>query len=149
MNCDPTAAERSEIFVAIQVASRLDAQGMTGRAIAAMDALAKVWPSVGGIRVYLCWYLRRGEYFDEAIKQGLLAIQMLPRSSYASLVMFQALWDAGEKAEAIAEIRRFLPLRRSKEKTPHYEEILRRWDAGDRAAADRVVVTLNKEDFGE
>jgi hypothetical protein len=55
----------------------------------------------------------------------------LPRSSRASLVLFNTLWRAGYKNDAIEEIRRFVPIRRSERYTSNYVDILKKWEAGD------------------
>jgi predicted Zn-dependent protease len=129
------------ILDAIREANHLDEMGETELAVQRLAPLVKEFPNEPGVRIYLGWYLRRCHRFAEAIEQSRLGVELLPASSRASLVLFQALWDAGNRSEAVNEIRRFLPLRRSSKHTPHYDDILRRWDAGDHGEGSQPQTT--------
>lgn len=144
---DPEDRQKTEarLWAAIQEANSLDDMGQTGLAVKVLMPLFQEFPSEPSINIYLALYLRRAGRFDEAVERGRSAVQSVPQSSFASLVLFQALWDSGNRNNAIEEIRRFVAVRRSRKHTIHYDEILSRWDAGDRDAADHIRVTLDEE----
>lgn len=121
-----------QIVRRINEAINLDTMHETGRAVEILKALLLEFPEEPSVHVYLAWYLRRCNRFPEAIAHSKVAVRLLPTSSRASLVLFHTLWKAGEKEAAVAEIRRFLPLRRTAKHTSHYMNILRKWEAGDR-----------------
>ena len=131
---DPQDREIVErrILRAIQSAIHLDEMNETEMAVKELLPLVVEYPDEPGVRIYLGWFLRRCGRFPESIEHSSRGVELLPRSSRASLVLFQALSDGGSRPEAICEIRRFLPIRRSNKDTPHYDEILRKWDAADR-----------------
>jgi len=104
----------------------------TGRAVEIFQPLLLEFPEEPSVHLYLAWYLRRCHRIAEAIAHSKVAVHLLPTSSKASLVLFHTLWKGGNKEEAIAEIRRFLPIRRTAKHTSHYVNILRKWEAGDR-----------------
>jgi hypothetical protein len=133
------ATAEARILSAIKEAISLDEAGQTVLAIRLLTPLLREFPAEPGILIYLAWCLRLGRHFEEAIEHARLAVQLLAKSEQASLVLFHALWDAGNKDDGIDEIRRFLAVRRSEQKAPHYVDILKKWGVGDRDAVSRAV----------
>ena len=123
---------KERILARINEAINLDTMQETGRAVELLQALLLEFPEEPSVHVYLAWYLRRCDRFVEAIAHSKIAVHLLPTSSRASLVLFHTLWKAGNKEEAIAEIRRFLPIRRTAKHTSGYLNILKKWESGDR-----------------
>ena len=109
----------------------LEAKGEIGLAVQLLMDLVAEFPMEVSVHGYLASYLADCDRFDEAVGHGRLAIQLSPNSGMASLVFFHVLWKAGRRSEAIEEIRRFLPLRRSDKHTNAYSKILMEWEAGD------------------
>ena len=135
--------DETRIFAAIQEANELDSLGKTELAVQVLMPILGEFPEEPGVRIYLSLYLRCLGRYNEAIQHGQHSVRLAPHASFASAVLFQALWDGGYRSDAIGEIRRFLPIRRSKKRTVYYEEVLRRWEAGDQDAADHVKVAFD------
>jgi predicted Zn-dependent protease len=131
---DGSERRRAEarILGAIKEAVNLNAAGKAGLAVQLLAPLLTEFPEEPAVRIYLAWYLRRCERFEDAIGHARRAVQMLPKSSRASLVLFHTLWSAGNKHDAIEEIRRFLPIRHTDKYTSHYADVLRCWEAQER-----------------
>ena len=126
------ASRDTLIFAAIKDAIHFREMNESGLAVELLTPLAAEFPEEPSIHAYLAWCLYDDERFTEAIEHGRLATHLRPRNELASLVLFHALWNSGNRSEAIEEIKRFLPLRRSESKTPQYAEILRKWESGDK-----------------
>jgi predicted Zn-dependent protease len=137
---DGTERTRAEtrILGAIKEAVNLNATGKAGLAVQLLAPLLTEFPEEPAVRIYLAWYLRRCERFEEAIGHTKRAVQMLPRSSRASLVLFHTLWAAANEQDAIEEIRRFLPIRRTDRYTSHYADVLRCWEARERGEGTQL-----------
>ena len=116
---------------AIRQAVDLEAKGEIGLAVQLLTDLVAEFPMEASVQGYLASYLADCGRFDEAVGHGRLAVQLSPNSGMASLVLFHVLWKAGQRSEAIEEIRRFLPLRHSEKHTKAYTKILMEWEAGN------------------
>jgi two-component SAPR family response regulator len=73
---------------------------------------------------YLGWILSRGEEHCEAIEQGRIAVQLEPASERVSLLLFRVLWSAGERDEALSEMRRYMAIGHSEE----YSRMMTEWE---------------------
>jgi tetratricopeptide (TPR) repeat protein len=127
---DRADAEK-RILSVIKEAINLNAMEETERAVHLLTSILQEFPEEPAVHLYLGWYLRGCSRFEEAIEHARRAVQLLPRSSKASLVLFHTLWKAGYKNDAIEEIRRFLPIRPTEKYTSDYVDILQKWEAGD------------------
>ena len=125
------ADAETRILSVIREAINLNAMDETERAVQLLTPMLSEFPEEPAVHLYLAWYLRGCCRFEEAIGHARKAVQLLPRSSRASLVLFNTLWRAGYKNDAIEEIRRFVPIRRSERYTSNYVDILKKWEAGD------------------
>jgi predicted Zn-dependent protease len=72
---------------------------------------------------YLAWILSHREKHREAIEHGRVAIQLEPTSERVSLLYFRVLWAAGERNEALDEVKRFTAIGHSDE----YSRMLEEW----------------------
>ena len=130
-DCNDRADAETRIFSVIRGAITLNAMGEPERAVEMLTPMLSEFPEEPAIHLYLAWYLRGCCRFDEALGHARRSVQLLPRSSKASLVLFHTLWKAGYKSDAIEEIRRFLPIRSTEKYTSDYANILKSWEAGD------------------
>lgn len=127
-----SAEHEAAVMAAIRRAIDLDDCGKTKEAIPILEELLSTFPTEPALYVYLSWYLRKLGQLDRAVAFGRRATELAPLSSRASLGAFHALWEAGLRADAIGEARRFIRVRRSTKETSHYDRILAQWDAGGR-----------------
>lgn len=128
---DDRTEVKARILGVIKEATNFHAMGEVGAAVKLLESLLREFPKEPSVHLYLAWYQRESGRYAEAIEHAKQAVQELPQSSRASLVLFHTLWKAERKEEAIEEIRRFLPIRTTAKHTSHYRDILTKWDAGD------------------
>jgi predicted Zn-dependent protease len=76
---------------------------------------------------YLAWILSHREKHREAIDHGRVAIRLEPASERVSLLYFRVLWAAGERNEALDEVKRFTAIGHSDE----YAIMLEEWAQSD------------------
>jgi len=108
-NSDPRVIE------GIKHATDLDSKGEADLAVQHLLTLTKEFPAAASLHGYVALFLSRAGRLDEAIEHGRQAIQLSPKSEKASLVLFKALWTAGQRIEALDEMKRFLALSASEE----------------------------------
>ena len=120
-NSDPRVIE------GIKYATDLNSKGETELAVQHLSALIEEFPTAASLHGYVALFLSRAGRFDEAIKYGRRAILLSPKSEKASLVLFETLWKAGQRIEALDEMKRFLALRPSDE----YARIIKEWDPSE------------------
>jgi tetratricopeptide (TPR) repeat protein len=71
--------------------------------------------------LYLCDGLRDIGRLDEASRYAKIAVEILPKSKMASLLLFHTFWDMEEYQFALDEIKRFKSI---KGKLKDYDEII-------------------------
>jgi predicted Zn-dependent protease len=135
------ADAETRILSVIREAINLNAMEETERAVQLLTPMLSEFPEEPAVHLYLAWYLRGCHRFEAAIEHARRAVQLLPKSSRASLVLFLALWEAGYKNDAIEEIRRFVPIRSTERYTSHYLDILKKWEAGDTGEGRHISPT--------
>jgi tetratricopeptide (TPR) repeat protein len=123
-----TGNNHPRVIAAITEAVNLDAGGQTARAVELLKPLAAELPQAASLRAYLAWFLLRDGQFDDAIKCGGQAVQLSPQSEKASLIYFHALWKAGQRSQALDEMKRFLILRPSSQE---YANIIKEWEPNE------------------
>ena|SRR2546426_6215634 len=125
----------SRVVEAINHAIDLHRKGQTELAVQHLSASLAEFPTVAAIRGYLALLLHGCGRFDEAIQHGRQAVLLAPKSEKASLVLFHALWSAGQRIEALDEMKRFLAVRPSEE----YSNFLKDWEwAWSEGDADNI-----------
>jgi predicted Zn-dependent protease len=88
-----------------------------------LRALVEQFPRTAIAHGYLAWILSHREKHREAIEHGRVAIQLEPKSERVSLLYFRVLWAAGERNEALDEVKRFTAVGHSDE----YSRMLEEW----------------------
>jgi predicted Zn-dependent protease len=88
-----------------------------------LTALVAEFPRVAMAHGYLAWILSRNGRHREAIDHGRAAIQLSPGSERVSMLLFRVLWGAGERNEALHEVKRFTAIGHSDE----YSRMLEEW----------------------
>ena len=123
------------VVEAINHAVDLNRKGQTELAVQHLSALLTEFPTVASIHGYLALFLHGCGRFDEAIERGRQAVLLAPKSEKASLMLFHALWSAGQRIEALDEMKRFLAVRPSEE----YSNFLKDWEwAWSEGDADNI-----------
>jgi len=120
-NSDPRVIE------GIKLATELESKGERESAVRHLLALTEEFPTAASLHGYVALFLSRAGRLDEAIEHGRQAIQLSPKSEKASLVFFKALWTAGQRIEALDEMKRFLALSPSEE----YTKMIQDWNLGE------------------
>ena len=110
------AAER--VLGTIREAIEMGANGQTAEAEAFFRPLVEEFPHASLVHSYMCWILSRAGKHREAIDHGRVAVRLSPESELSSVMLFRALWSAGEHALAFEEMKRL-------EKFGHSEEYAR------------------------
>ena len=110
------AAER--VLGYIREAIEMDANGQTAEAEAFFRPLVDEFPQASLVHSYMCWILSRLGKHREAIDHGRVAVRLSPESELSSVMLFRALWGAGEHAQAFEEMKRL-------EKYGHSDEYAR------------------------
>jgi predicted Zn-dependent protease len=88
-----------------------------------LRALVEQFPRTAVAHGYLAWILSQREKHREAIEHGRVAIQLEPKSERASMLFFRVLWGAGERNDALNEVKRFTAVGHSEE----YSRMLEEW----------------------
>ncbi len=88
-----------------------------------LTELLEEFPRVALVHGYLGWVLSHGGRNREAIEHCRVAIQLAPESERVSLLLFRVLWGAGERNEALNEVKRFTAVGHSEE----YSIMLEEW----------------------
>jgi predicted Zn-dependent protease len=127
-NSDPRVVE------AIKYAIALNSEGQTDLAVQHLLPLMAEFPAAASIPGYVALFLNRSGRFVEAIEYGRQGTQLSPQSEKASLVLFHSLWNAGQRIEALDEMKRFLSANPSEE----YSRMIKEWELseGDEPALD-------------
>jgi predicted Zn-dependent protease len=92
-----------------------------------LAALVEEFPGVALAHGYLAWILSRRDRHREAIEEGRVAIRLEPASERISMLFFRVLWAAGERNEALNEVKRFTTIGHSDE----YSRMLEEWARSD------------------
>jgi predicted Zn-dependent protease len=121
------SAER--VLGVIREVIEMDANGQYAEAEAFFRPLLDEFPQASLVHSYMCWILSRSGKHREAIEHGRIAINLTPQSELSSVMLFRALWGAGEHALAFEEMRRL-------EKYGHSEEYARMMAEWNEAAKD-------------
>jgi predicted Zn-dependent protease len=114
----------ARVMEVIRQAVELGQQNDTAFATQIMEAVVEEFPGLAIGHSYLGWILSRSGRHREAIEQGRVAVQMEPESERVSLLLFRALWGAGERNEALNEMKRFTAIGHSDE----YSRMLEEWE---------------------
>ncbi|MGA2219771.1 MAG: BTAD domain-containing putative transcriptional regulator, partial [Terracidiphilus sp.] len=112
---DLTEETHPRVFETISQVVELVADDRVSLATERLVALVAEFPKEGLAHAYLAWALSRGGRHREAIEHGKAAVQRSPRSERVSLLFFRVLWSAGEREQALDEMRRFVALEDSEE----------------------------------
>jgi predicted Zn-dependent protease len=126
------AAER--VLDAIREVTAMDAEGHHIEAEAYFRPLLEEFPQASLVHAYMSWLLSRSGKHREAIEHGRVAVRLQPESELSSVMLFRALWGAGEHALALEEMKRLEKYGHSEE----YARLMREWDEGakDDAASE-------------
>jgi len=100
-----------------------EANNDTGFAELILRALVEQFPRTAIAHGYLAWILSHREKYREAIEHGRVAIQLEPKSERVSMLFFRVLWSAGERNEALNEVKRFTAIGHSDQ----YSRMLEEW----------------------
>jgi predicted Zn-dependent protease len=114
----------SRVMEVIRQAVELGQQNDTAFATQIMEAVVEEFPGLAIGHSYLGWILSRTGRHREAIEQSRVAVQMEPASERISLLLFRALWGAGERNEALHEMNRFTAIGHSDE----YSKMMEEWE---------------------
>jgi predicted Zn-dependent protease len=112
------------VMEVIRHAVELDENGDSAFATQILRAVVQEFPGLAIGHSYLGWILSRGEEHREAIEQGRAAVQLEPASERVSLLFFRVLWSAGERDQALSEMRRFVAIGHSEE----YSRMMTEWE---------------------
>ncbi|MGD0546202.1 MAG: hypothetical protein ABR991_00045 [Terracidiphilus sp.] len=88
-----------------------------------LRALVEQFPRTAIAHGYLAWILSHREKHRPAIEHGRVAIQLEPKSERVSMLFFRVLWGAGERNDALNEVKRFTAVGHSDE----YSRMLEEW----------------------
>lgn len=114
----------ARVMEVIRQAVELGQQNDTAFATQIMEAVVEEFPGLAIGHSYLGWIFSRSGRHREAIEQGRVAVQMEPESERVSLLLFRALWGAGERNEALNEMKRFTAIGHSDE----YSKMMEEWE---------------------
>ncbi|MGD0911299.1 MAG: hypothetical protein ABR928_05345 [Terracidiphilus sp.] len=128
------AAER--VLGAIREVIEMDANGRHAEAEAFFRPLLDEFPQASLVHAYLCWILSRSGKHREAIEHGRVAVKLQPESELSSVMLFRALWGAGEHALAFEEMKRLEKYGHSEE----YARLMQEWNEAikDDAASQTI-----------
>jgi len=128
------AAER--VLGTIREVIEMDANGRHAEAEAFFRPLLEEFPQASLVHAYMCWILSRAGKHREAIEHGRVAVKLQPESELSSVMLFRALWGAGEHVLAFEEMKRLENYGHSEE----YARMMREWDEGakDDAASKTI-----------
>lgn len=117
----------ARVMEVIRHAVEAGEQNDTAFATQIMTAVVEEFPGLAIAHGYLGWILSRGGRHREAIEHGRVAIQLAPASERVSMLFFRMLWGAGERNEALDEVKRFTAIGDSDE----YSRMLEEWAKSD------------------
>ncbi|MFZ1086620.1 MAG: hypothetical protein WAN35_16775 [Terracidiphilus sp.] len=115
--------EAPRVTEVIRAAVDAEAENDPAFAELILRALVEQFPRTAIAHGYLAWILSRRDKHREAIEHGRVAIQLEPKSERVSLLFFRVLWAAGERNEALNEVKRFTAIGHSEE----YSRMLEEW----------------------
>lgn len=118
------AAER--VLGAIREVIELDEQGQREDAERLLKPLVDEFPEASLLHSYMAWVLSRSGKHREAIEHGRVAVKLSPESEMSSVMLFRALWNAGEHAPAFEEMKRLEKYGHSEE----YTRMMQEWNEG-------------------
>jgi predicted Zn-dependent protease len=122
------AAER--VLGTIREVIDMEANGEHVEAEDFLSPLLDEFPQSSLVHSYMCWIQSRAGKHREAIEHGRIAIKLTPESELSSVMLFRALWGAGEHALAFEEMKRLEKYGHSEE----YARMMQEWNQ----AADRL-----------
>jgi predicted Zn-dependent protease len=101
-----------------------------------MKALVEEFPEASIVHSYYSWVLSREGKHREAIEHGRVAVRLSPDSEISSVMLFRVLWSAGEKQQALDEMKRLEEHGHSEA----YELLMQEWNASKRTdGADELA----------
>jgi predicted Zn-dependent protease len=128
------AAER--VLGAIREVIEMDADGQHAEAEEFFRPLVEEFPQASLVHAYMCWILSRSGKHREAIEHGRVAVRLQPESELSSVMLFRALWGAGEQALAFEEMKRLEQYGHSEE----YARMMQAWnEAKKEDAASKTI----------
>jgi predicted Zn-dependent protease len=107
----------------IRQAVDAEANNDPGFAELILRALVEQFPRTAIAHGYLAWILSHRDKHREAIEHGRVSIQLEPKSERVSMLFFRVLWAAGERNDALNEVKRFTAVGHSDE----YSRMLEEW----------------------
>lgn len=123
------AAER--VLGTIREIVEMGAKGQWAEAEAFFRPLMEEFPEASMVHSYMCWILSQAGKHREAIEHGRAAIKLSPESELSSVMLFRALWGAGEHALAFDEMKRLEKYGHSEE----YARMMQEWNEGKKGDA--------------
>ncbi|MGA2889772.1 MAG: BTAD domain-containing putative transcriptional regulator [Terracidiphilus sp.] len=120
---DKPEVDHPRVVEIIRQAVNLEAENDTAFAKQILASLVEEFPKVAIAHGYLAWILSRTGRHREAIEHGRVAIQLEPTSERVSMLYFRVLWGAGERNDALNEVKRFTAVGHSDE----YSRMLEEW----------------------
>jgi predicted Zn-dependent protease len=128
------AAER--VLGVIREVIEMDANDQHAEAEAFFRPLLEEFPQASLVHAYMSWILSRSGKHREAIEHGRVAVRLQPESELSSVMLFRALWGAGEHALAFEEMKRLEKYGHSEE----YARMMHEWDEAikDDAASETI-----------
>jgi len=115
------------VTAVIAAAVNAEAEGDAGFAELILTALVEEFPRSSLGHGYLAWISSLREKHRAAIEHVRVAIQLAPKSERVSLLYFRVLWAAGERNDALDEVKRFTAVGHSEE----YSRMLEEWAESD------------------
>jgi predicted Zn-dependent protease len=115
------AAER--VLESIREIVEMEANDQYAEAEAFFRPLVEEFPQASLVHSYMCWILSRAGKHREAVDHGRVAVRLSPESELSSVMLFRALWGAGEHALAFEEMRRLEKYGQSEE----YARMMAEW----------------------
>jgi len=128
------AAER--VLECIREVIEMDEDGRHAEAEAFFRPLVEEFPQASLVHSYMCWILSRAGKHREAIEHGRVAVWLQPESELSSVMLFRALWGAGQHELAFEEMKRLETYGHSEE----YARMMQEWNEGvkDDAASETI-----------
>lgn len=120
---DRPEGDHPRVTEVIRAAVDSAAKNEPGFAELILRALVEQFPRTAVAHGYLAWILSHQDKHREAIEHGRVAIQLEPKSERVSMLFFRVLWAAGERNEALNEVKRFTAIGHSDE----YSRMLEEW----------------------
>jgi len=120
---DGVEGEHPRVTEVIRAAVDAEAENDPAFAELILRALVEQFPRTAIAHGYLAWILSHREKHREAIEHGRVAIALEPKSERVSMLYFRVLWGAGERNEALNEVKRFTAVGHSEE----YSRMLEEW----------------------